>query len=68
MMEHFFIQISTGQYSFNRKDHWGKEILGRETGHCIYGLDDKGQMWKWAIREGKGQWVEFEKCLPDYDG
>jgi len=60
-----FIQIATGNYSYEVIEFGvGKQ----KTGHCVYGLDTEGQIWKWAIREGKGQWAKFEDCKPEnYD-
>lgn len=57
-----FTQITTGSYSYDIVEFGETK---RKKGHCLYGVDDKGQIWKWAIREGVGKWVEFEKCLPN---
>ena len=59
-----FIQITTGQYSFAKSDQNFNKV--QEIGHCVYGLDKEGQIWKWVCQNGKWQWAELESTTPDY--
>jgi len=54
-----FIQITTGEYSYEKLVYGEKKQF---KGHCLYALDNQGQIWKWAVREDKGRWAKFEDC------
>lgn len=44
MLDIEFIQISTGSYTYVNNE--GITLQS----HCIYGLDDEGNIWKWQVK------------------
>jgi hypothetical protein len=63
-MKPFFIQGWCGRYTYEKKDHWGKEVLGEGTGHSVYGLDEDGQIWKYTCQKGNWDWAKLEDTKP----
>lgn len=51
-----FIQIATGEYTYN--SNYGD----KNRGHCVYALDQSGQIWKWI--PGHAKWLKLEEALP----
>jgi len=62
-----FIAMTTGHYTYDLLDHWGREKLGTKEGHCVYGLTEEGQIMKFVCYQGKWQWAEIEKTVPEKD-
>lgn len=59
-----FIQLTTGEYSYEKRVEYTSKQF---TGHCVYGLDTEGQIWKFACRDNEWQWAKLEDCKESYD-
>lgn len=57
-----FIQIATGEYDYqDSKQHNSVKYRG----HCLYALDEEGQIWKWVVPNGQGMWKKWEELYED---
>jgi hypothetical protein len=55
-----FVQFGTGPYSYMKKGY--NDVL---ISHCLYALDEKGEMWKFV--PSKQDWYNFTDLRISYD-
>jgi hypothetical protein len=59
-----FIQLATGNYTYEKQVEYAKKQF---IGHCVYGLDEEGQIWKYVCQNKKWLWAKLEDCNEEYD-
>jgi len=61
-MEHpIFVQIITGKYSY-----YSERFKNHMESHCLYGLTEKGDVWKYVVGLNKWKPLEELSTVPEY--
>lgn len=56
-----FINITTGAYDF-----WSEKYKTKFRSHCVYALDEDGNVWKFLVPKRK--YVLLEELTPNHNG
>jgi len=56
-----FVNITTGAY-----EYFSDRYKQKFQSHCIYALDENGQIWKYITQKKK--FILLDDLIPDYDG
>lgn len=56
-----FIHAFTGQYEYFQKGEFNEKMVS----HCVYGLDDRGDIYKWLPKLKK--WIAIEEIDVDHN-